>query len=83
MQKQRGIIALILGLLIAAIVVLATLPLQLGLDLRGGAQLTLEVKPTATTATIKSEDLEAVKTVIENRINALGVSEPLVQTVGH
>lgn len=82
MQKQRGIIALILGLLIAAIVVLATLPLQLGLDLRGGAQLTLEVKPTATTATIKSEDLEAVKTVIENRINALGVSEPLVQTVG-
>lgn len=82
MQKQRGIIALIVGLLIAAIVVLATLPLQLGLDLRGGAQLTLEVKPTAAAPTIKSEDLEAVKTVIENRINALGVSEPLVQTVG-
>jgi preprotein translocase subunit SecD len=82
MQKQRGVIALIVGLLIAAIVILATMPLQLGLDLRGGAQLTLEVKPTATVTAIKSEDLTAVKTVIENRINALGVSEPLVQTVG-
>jgi preprotein translocase subunit SecD len=82
MQKQRGVIALIVGLLIAAIVILATMPLQLGLDLRGGAQLTLEVKPTTTVTAIESEDLTAVKTVIENRINALGVSEPLVQTVG-
>jgi preprotein translocase subunit SecD len=82
MQKQRGLIALILGLIIAAIVVLVQIPLQLGLDLRGGAQLTIQVKPTATATNITPEDLTAVKTVIENRINALGVSEPIVQTAG-
>lgn len=82
MQRQQWLLALIIGLVIAAIVILIKLPLQLGLDLRGGAQLTIQVKPTAEVKTIQPEDLTAVKTVIENRVNALGVSEPLVQTVG-
>ncbi|MFM7440649.1 MAG: protein translocase subunit SecD, partial [Snowella sp.] len=82
MQKQRWLIALILALVVGSFVVLFKLPLQLGLDLRGGAQLTMEVQPTKEVTQIKSEDLAAVKTVIENRVNALGVSEPLVQTVG-
>ncbi|MEB3311053.1 MAG: protein translocase subunit SecD [Snowella sp.] len=82
MQKQRWLIGLIIGLVIGAFVVLFTLPLQLGLDLRGGAQLTMEVQTTDEVTQIKTEDLAAVKTVIENRVNALGVSEPLVQTVG-
>lgn len=82
MQRQQWLLALIIGLVIAAIVILIKLPLQLGLDLRGGAQLTIQVKPTEEVQTIRSEDLSAVKTVIENRVNALGVSEPLVQTVG-
>ncbi len=82
MQKQRWLIGLIVALIIGSFVVLLTLPLQLGLDLRGGAQLTMEVQPTKDVTQIKPEDLAAVKTVIENRVNALGVSEPLVQTVG-
>jgi preprotein translocase subunit SecD len=82
MQKQRWLIVLILALVVGSFVVLFKLPLQLGLDLRGGAQLTMEVQPTKEVTQIKSEDLAAVKTVIENRVNALGVSEPLVQTVG-
>ena len=82
MQKQRWLIALILALVVGSFLVLFKLPLQLGLDLRGGAQLTMEVQPTKEVTQIKSEDLAAVKTVIENRVNALGVSEPLVQTVG-
>lgn len=82
MQRQQWVLALITGLIIAAIVILIKLPLQLGLDLRGGAQLTIQVKPTVEVKTIRPEDLTAVKTVIENRVNALGVSEPLVQTVG-
>lgn len=82
MQKQRWLIFLIILLAIASGVVLASLPLQLGLDLRGGAQLTMEVQQPKESRAIKSDDLVAVKTVIENRVNALGVSEALVQTVG-
>jgi preprotein translocase subunit SecD len=82
MQKQRWLIFLIILLAIASGVVLATLPLQLGLDLRGGAQLTMEVQQPKESRAIQSDDLVAVKTVIENRVNALGVSEALVQTVG-
>jgi preprotein translocase subunit SecD len=82
MQKQQGIIGLIIALVIGAIVVLVTLPPQLGLDLTGGAQLTIQVKPTKDAPEIKAEDLTAVQTVIENRINALGVTEPLIQTTG-
>jgi preprotein translocase subunit SecD len=83
MQKQRWVIGLILALVVGAIVTIITLPPQLGLDLRGGAQLTIQVQPTKEIKEIKSEDLTAVKTVIENRINALGVSEPTIQTVGN
>lgn len=83
MEKQRGLLALIFVLAIGAIVVLASLGLQLGLDLKGGAQLTIQVQPTKEVTEIKSEDLSAVKSVIENRINALGVAEPIIQTIGN
>ncbi|MBR8828359.1 MAG: protein translocase subunit SecD [Gomphosphaeria aponina SAG 52.96 = DSM 107014] len=82
MEKQQSLIILIMVLAIAAIVILVKLPLQLGLDLRGGAQLTIQVQTTEAVREIKPEDLSAVKRVIENRVNALGVSEALVQTAG-
>jgi preprotein translocase subunit SecD len=83
MEKQRGLLALIFVLAIGAVVILASLGLQLGLDLKGGAQLTIQVQPTKEVTQINPEDLNAVKTVIENRINALGVAEPVIQTVGN
>ncbi|HEY9822146.1 MAG TPA: protein translocase subunit SecD [Candidatus Sericytochromatia bacterium] len=82
MQRQRLILAFIVVLVIAAITVLVKLPIQLGLDLQGGAQLTIQVKTTQEIKKITSEELEAVKTVVEGRVNGLGVSEPVVQTVG-
>ena len=81
MQRQNWLLLLIIGLVVASIFVLIKLPLQLGLDLRGGSQLTIQVKPTETVTTIQPNDLKAVQNVIENRVNALGVSESLVQTV--
>jgi preprotein translocase subunit SecD len=45
MARQQGWFALILALAIAAGALLATYGLQLGLDLRGGSQLTLQVMP--------------------------------------
>jgi len=82
MQRQRSLLVLILILLIAAITVIATIPVPLGLDLRGGSQLTILVKPTADIKKITEHELEAVKKVVEGRINGLGVSEPVIQTVG-
>ncbi|ERN40660.1 protein-export membrane protein, secD/secF family [Rubidibacter lacunae KORDI 51-2] len=82
MQRQRLTFGLMLVLAIAAIVVLVNLPLSLGLDLRGGAQLTVQVQPTDEIPNINSDQLDAVKSVLENRVNGLGVAEPVVQTVG-
>ncbi len=82
MQKQRAILGLIIVLAIAAMTLLINKPMRLGLDLQGGSQLTIQVKPTKEHPEITALDLNAVKTVIENRINGLGVSEALVQSSG-
>ncbi|ACO45924.1 protein translocase subunit SecD [Deinococcus deserti] len=52
--------------------------MTLGLDLKGG--LRIELAPEGGPAT--KEELDRVKTVIENRINALGVAEPTVTVAG-
>ena len=82
MQKQRAYVVLILALVAGAIAILTTIPPEQGLDLIGGSQLTIQVKPTEEISEITREDLEAVKRVIENRVNEFGVSETTVQTVG-
>ncbi|MBM5802025.1 MAG: protein translocase subunit SecD, partial [Cyanobacteria bacterium K_DeepCast_35m_m2_023] len=83
MARQQGWIALILALAIAAGALLFTFPLQLGLDLRGGSQLMLQVMPAGSVTRVQSEQLEAVKEVLERRINGLGVAESTLQTVGN
>ena len=60
----------------------AFLGLNLGLDLQGGTHLIYDIvtedgqPPTA-------EDVEAIRTIIERRVNAFGVSEPTVQVLGN
>jgi preprotein translocase subunit SecD len=82
MARQQGWVALILALAIAAGALLISFPLQLGLDLRGGSQLTLQVLPAGAIKTVQKEQLEAVKEVLERRVNGLGVAESTLQTVG-
>ena len=82
MGRQRSLLALIFVLAIAAIVVLVQVPMRQGLDLQGGSQLTLQVKTTPAVPEITPEKLEAVRAVVERRINGLGVSESVVQTAG-
>lgn len=82
MQKQRSLLILILVLAISAITVLVQIPIRLGLDLQGGAQLTIQVKPSEDIPEITSREMEAVLSVVRNRVDALGVAEPVVQTVG-
>jgi preprotein translocase subunit SecD len=82
MGKHRFFLAFVLLLMIGAIIVINQIPTRLGLDLRGGSQLTLQVKPTDKVKEITPQVLEGVQKVVEGRINSLGVSEALVQTSG-
>ncbi|MAR05529.1 MAG: protein translocase subunit SecD [Cyanobium sp. NAT70] len=82
MARQQGWFAFVLALAIAAAALLFTAPLQLGLDLRGGSQITVEVQPAGEIKSVTALELEAVKAVLDRRVNGLGVSESTLQTVG-
>ncbi|HET6894183.1 MAG TPA: protein translocase subunit SecD [Candidatus Baltobacteraceae bacterium] len=78
------------ALVVAAIVAFslwAALPIQqkihLGLDLRGGAHLLLQLTPTETVKTITPEIQADTIQVIDRRINGLGVTEPQIAKVGN
>lgn len=51
-----------------------------GLDLEGGTSITLRADMKDISEASKNDALESAKTVIERRVNFLGVSEPVVQT---
>ena len=53
--------------------------IQLGLDLQGGMQLTLDTDMSKISQEDKESALESARQVIERRVNMYGVSEPVVQ----
>ena len=55
-------------------------PYKLGLDLQGGTHLVYEADTKDIPETERGDALEGVRDVIERRVNAFGVSEPIVQT---
>ena len=55
--------------------------IRLGLDLRGGLQTLLEADLPQQTS-VSSDDLSITRQILENRANALGVSEVVMQTAG-
>ncbi|MGQ9838857.1 MAG: protein translocase subunit SecD [Cyanobacteriota bacterium] len=81
-------LAFLRGLLLILVVVVALVYLgfsrevRLGLDLKGGTQLTLQALPTEEVTEITPEVMQGIEAVIQQRINGLGVAEPLVQISG-
>src|SRR5579872_958814 len=69
-----------------ALCVWAIFPVQqkikLGLDLRGGVRVLLELQPSKDAPTIDNQVQSQVEQVIQNRINGLGVTEPQISRVG-
>ena len=57
------------------------LGLQLGLDLEGGSRLVYQALPTEGDSPTQ-EQMEGVIKTIERRVNAFGVAEPVIQTMG-
>ncbi|HBN97045.1 MAG TPA: protein translocase subunit SecD [Firmicutes bacterium] len=81
MRRRDGWkLGIILVAVIVSVVFLYVTPFNLGLDLKGGVHVVLEADESATTVT--NENMAGVVSIIERRINALGVSEPLIQRQG-
>lgn len=57
------------------------LGLNLGLDLQGGVHLVYRVVPESG-GTPSADDVDAIRTIIDRRVNEFGVSEATVQTLG-
>ncbi|MDP9352324.1 MAG: protein translocase subunit SecD, partial [Chloroflexota bacterium] len=52
-----------------------------GLDLQGGLQVLLQAAP-AQGQTLSTQSMDDAREIVENRVNGLGVSEPVVQRQG-
>ena len=55
---------------------------KLGLDLRGGTTITLTARNTAGGGSVDPESLEQARTIIQSRVDSLGVGESEVTTAG-
>jgi len=79
-----------INLLIIVVLVMASIwmvvkdhdRIHLGLDLKGGTRLTLQAEPTPDVPKITVGIMESLQSVIEKRVNSLGVGESVVQRAG-
>jgi SecD/SecF fusion protein len=76
------ILLFVAGLVAVSAIVIAKKETKLGLDLQGGLELVYQGQPTGTTTEVSGEDIEDSISIIEERINKLGVSEPEVARLG-
>ena len=81
MKRRQGWLFFIIFLIAFSIYLLINYPFQLGLDLRGGSQLTLQLIKDK--GAVTKDELASVKAVLDRRVNNLGVSESNLQTLGN
>ncbi|NLK08029.1 MAG: protein translocase subunit SecD [Firmicutes bacterium] len=82
MRRADSIRLLLLVIIVVvAGAVLYKIPMRLGLDLRGGVHVVMQAEPTAD-AKISEETMQRAVSVIERRVNGMGVSEPVIQRQG-
>src|SRR4051812_16343525 len=82
-DRRRNIFVLLLvaGLLAASVVVIATKPTRLGLDLKGGVSLIYQAKPTKQSQ-VNSDAINRTLDIMRERVDQLGVAEPEIQRSG-
>ncbi|RAP32764.1 protein translocase subunit SecD [Candidatus Marinamargulisbacteria bacterium SCGC AG-410-N11] len=73
---------LVISLIIISIYVVYTKPINLGLDLQGGLYMTLEGQDTETVK-VDNDAIQGAIEVIQNRINGLGLTEPVIRKKGY
>jgi preprotein translocase subunit SecD len=81
-----GRILLVFAVLVAGLITLMavgkTWTPKLGLDLRGGTTITLTAENTSGSGTVDPNSLQLARTIIQNRVDSLGVGESEVTTAG-
>ena len=86
MNKTSGIKLTVVIVVIAAALIFSIKPLaeniNLGLDLQGGAEVVLQAVPDEGQE-VTAADMEQLVSVLDNRVNELGVSEPIIQVEGN
>jgi preprotein translocase subunit SecD len=76
------VLAVLIAGLFALIALGNTWTPKLGLDLRGGTTITLTAENTTGTGAIDPNSLELARTIIQSRVDSLGVGESEVTTAG-
>jgi SecD/SecF fusion protein len=81
-RRNFFVLLFVLGLVLVSGYVISQKETKLGLDLQGGLELVYQGQPTGTSSEVSGEDIEDSISIIERRINELGVSEPEVARLG-
>jgi SecD/SecF fusion protein len=79
--RNSVILLLVAGLLVGSAAAIAFKKTRLGLDLKGGVQLTYKGRPTAQ-AKVDSESLNRAIDILRKRVDKLGVSQAEIQLTG-
>jgi SecD/SecF fusion protein len=86
--RNAFVLALVAGLILASLVAVVGIPgavksqpTRLGLDLKGGVELTYQARPT-TVAKVTTESIERAIEVIRKRVDQLGVAQSEIQRSG-
>jgi len=72
---------IILFVVAASVFVIYSMPINLGLDLQGGTRLVF-VGQSTEKVEVNDDSMDGVVAVIRNRIDSVGVSEPVIQRKG-
>lgn len=86
MRRRSDFIWLLAIIAIVAVAVWVTMnpafPIRLGLDLQGGLQVLLEAD-VPEDQEVTPEAMDTARQIVDRRVNAIGVTEPLVQVEGN
>jgi SecD/SecF fusion protein len=80
-RRNALILLIVAGLIAASAALIATKKTRLGLELKGGVQLTYQARPTARTK-VDTESLERAINIMRKRVDQLGVAQPEIQSSG-
>jgi SecD/SecF fusion protein len=81
-RRHLFVLLFVLALVAVSGLVIAAKETKLGLDLQGGLELVYQGQATQAESEVTGEDIEDSISIIEQRINKLGVSEPEVARLG-
>jgi SecD/SecF fusion protein len=80
-RRNSFILGLVVLLLLGSVGAIVAKKTRLGLDLKGGVELTYQAKPTKGVA-LNGEAINRAIDIMRKRVDALGVSEPEIQRSG-